>query len=204
MKFLSGLPADYLVTVGFLETNNFTFEAAMPGLITAEQRIAMKRERKGSTGRDTGVALAAAKDITCYGCGRRGHIQHHCQSNSGGAGRAPAQGHCAPVRTTHIRACCGGGGRNGAPRPVNSRAAGSGPPDLRPLPHAEDAHALSAIAVGDTPAMACLCENGVAPKLAATGELLIVSGASHHMTHTLDVMLHVKWIIPMRINMANG
>jgi len=202
MTVLSGLSADYLVTVGILEANNSTFEAAMPALITAEQRIAMQRERKGSAGRDTGVALAATGDITCYGCGRRGHIQRHCQSNNGGGGRAPAQGHRAPVRTTHSRAYRGGGGRNGAPRPNNSRAAGR--PGPRPAPNAEDAHALSAIAVGDTPTMACLCADGVAPKLAAPGEWLIDSGASHHMTHTLDDMLHVKRITPMRINMANG
>eukprot|EP00168_Porphyra_purpurea_P013691 TRINITY_DN3817_c0_g1_i1.p1 TRINITY_DN3817_c0_g1~~TRINITY_DN3817_c0_g1_i1.p1 ORF type:complete len:368 (+),score=61.07 TRINITY_DN3817_c0_g1_i1:1553-2656(+) len=52
--------------------------------------------------------------------------------------------------------------------------------------------------------MVGLCTDGVAPKLAAPSEWLIDSGASHHMTHSLEGMLHVRKITPMRINMANG
>jgi len=206
MTILSGLPADYIVTAGILEANNSTLEDAMPALITAEQRIAMQRNRKGNSGRDVGAALAASAsgDITCYGCGRRGHIQRHCRSSGNGDGnRAPGggtgRGGGGPLRASHNR-FRGGGGHNGAPRP-NARAAGRG---TRPAPNADDAHALSAIAAVETQAMAGLCTDGVPSNPATPNKWLIDSGASHHMTHSLNIMSYVKEITPMRINMANG
>lgn len=86
MTVLTGLPSDYHVTVGILEASDASFKDEMPKLITAEQRIAMLKARQSDPAKSTGVALTATSNITCIGCGRRGHIQRHCRSSgSGGA-----------------------------------------------------------------------------------------------------------------------
>lgn len=210
MTLLSGLPPDYLITVGILEAKKSTFEAAMPALITAEQRIAMQRDHRTGAVRDTGVTLAAAEDITCYGCGRRGHIQRQCRSSGPGSGSrppswGPGKGQGDVQRPLQARASRAGAGRNYGFR-RNNPASGRGP---RPNPDGGDAHALSAVAQAtptavDAPEMAVLCADRFGSNVAEQSAWLIDSGASHHMTHTLANMIATKKINAMPINMANG
>lgn len=218
---LASLPAAYRSTATMLELMTVdTLTGISDRLVAAEAQL----EEDATEEEKTGVALAAAgppqpeyiyDQRVCYGCEQVGHIRRNCPTRNYQPARQqreqrPAFGQGGQHSGGLSREGAGGprarqdwrGGRAAPPQWGGASAAaakpGARPPRGTPARGSGGSHGM---------AMTALCTSAMAAEdgdVVGSGDWIIDSGASHHMTGDAHSLHDLHSIDPIRITTAAG